>query len=172
MPSGKRLSTAMAAEIAEVGPGPVVELGGGTGSITSALLEGGVAPQDLFVVEREAAFAAMLTRRFPEVRVIGGDARDLRALLRQAGVTEARAVVSGLPLLSLPDRTCREILSEVFGLLDAGGRFVQFTYGFLTPLRPALADQLGVIGTRSTWVLENLPPAFVWSYRHRAAEAA
>ena len=171
VPSGRRLARAMAAEVAGLPPGPLVELGGGTGSITAALLKSAVAPGDLYVVEREPEFAAVLDARFPDVRVIEGDARQLRALLRPGGVTAARAVVSSLPLLSFPDQLCREIVAEAFALLAPEGRFVQFTYGFLAPLSPALADELGLRASRGTWVLENVPPAFVWTYRRRADAA-
>ena len=44
----------MATYIDPHAPGVVVELGGGTGSITRAVLKTGIAPKDLIVVEREA----------------------------------------------------------------------------------------------------------------------
>ncbi|MGH6948815.1 MAG: class I SAM-dependent methyltransferase, partial [Kiloniellales bacterium] len=122
VPSGRSLAQAMAAEVDPGRAGLVVELGGGTGSVTAALLAAGVPANDLIVVEREAALAASLRRRFPNVAVIRGDARRLRALLarkgnrlmRGSGDAEAtpspdrsliggeaavKAVVSSLPLL-------------------------------------------------------------------------
>ena len=58
-------------------PGPVVELGPGTGPVTQALLQRGLAPERLILVEYDPAFCRLLERRFPGVRVIQGDAYDL-----------------------------------------------------------------------------------------------
>ena len=54
LPSGQSLARAMATYIDPHAPGVVVDLGGGTGSITRAVLKTGIAPKDLIVVEREA----------------------------------------------------------------------------------------------------------------------
>jgi phosphatidylethanolamine/phosphatidyl-N-methylethanolamine N-methyltransferase len=52
----------------------VVELGPGTGPITSALIARGVAPERLVLVEANPRFCALLEARYPTARVIGGDA--------------------------------------------------------------------------------------------------
>ena len=64
LPSGRTVARAMARELPARG-GLVLELGGGTGALTSGLLEAGCHPKSLLVVEREAALAASLRRRFP-----------------------------------------------------------------------------------------------------------
>src|ERR1700682_2858314 len=48
-PSGAALPKARAAEIDPSVPGPVVELGPGTGPVTEAILARGIMPQRLFV---------------------------------------------------------------------------------------------------------------------------
>src|ERR1700755_1948219 len=53
VPSGARLSKLMARQVDLARPGVVVELGGGTGSITEAILAVGVAPENLVVFERD-----------------------------------------------------------------------------------------------------------------------
>src|SRR3546814_9322215 len=57
--------------------------------------------QDIAVVERDPVFARVIAARFPQVRVLQGDASELRRLLREAGIGPVKAVVSGLPLLSI-----------------------------------------------------------------------
>ena len=97
-PSSRYLARAIARQIpraAVVGGAPVVELGGGTGSITQGLLEAGLAPERLFVIERDRRMAELLRRRFPQVTVLCGDAEEMRELLAPYGVTHAAAVVSG-----------------------------------------------------------------------------
>ena len=54
----------MAARVDTARTGLVVELGGGTGVITAALLARGVAPERLVVVEQSPALAAHLRQRF------------------------------------------------------------------------------------------------------------
>lgn len=168
VPSGHSLASAMAAEIDLAAPGAVVELGGGTGNITAALLEAGVPPQDLAVVERDPGFARMISLRFPEVRVLQGDAAELRRLLREAGIGPVKAVISGLPLLSIPDRICLRIIAEAIEALTEDGVLVQFTYGPASPISRRIVGRLGLEGRRTSWVVENFPPASVWRYRPAA----
>src|SRR6202034_548537 len=128
-PSSRSLARAMAYEIDPAGSGLVIELGGGTGSITQALLERGVAADRLIVVECDRALAAVLRHRFPSVKVVRGDAAELVALLQPLSIRCADAVVSSLPLLSMPKSLRRRIVEEAFELLGDHGTFVQFTYG-------------------------------------------
>ena len=167
MPSSKSLAAAMAAEINPSAPGAVVELGGGTGNITAALLESGIDPKDLVVIEQEAALCRVISTRFPGIRVICGDATRLRRLLREAGINRVKAVVSGLPLLSIPKKAERLIVAQAFSVLAEDGSFVQFTYGPRSPVSRSIASGLDIVGGRSHWVLDNLPPAAVWQYRRR-----
>ena len=171
VPSGKSLAAAMAKEIDPAEPGAVVELGGGTGNITSALLDGRVDPHDIVVIEREPKLAAVIAARFPNIQVICGDARKLDRLLARAKVSRVKAVVSGLPLLSMSEKACREVIAQSIGVLSKDGVFVQFTYGPAAPIPPVRARHFGIIGHRASWVLDNLPPACVWSYRRRAESA-
>ncbi|HEX7970510.1 MAG TPA: rRNA adenine N-6-methyltransferase family protein, partial [Stellaceae bacterium] len=128
-PSSRFLARAMAREVDVRQAALVVELGGGTGSITRALLEAGLAPERLVVVERDERLYRLLRTRFPSVRVVQGDAAQLVALLRPLGITAAATVVSSLPLLSMPKRLRRHIVEQCFALLGERGRLVQFTYG-------------------------------------------
>lgn len=171
VPSGRALAEAMAACIDVDAPGVVVELGGGTGSITGAILEAGVAPRDLVVVEREAALCEVIAARHPGVRVLCADARDLDRLLPDSGVARVKAIVSGLPLLSLDRASRRRILGAAFAVLSQRGEFLQFTYGPASPVSQDLRAELGIVGRRAEWILSNLPPAAVWRYRRAESGA-
>ncbi|HNB27548.1 MAG TPA: methyltransferase, partial [Alphaproteobacteria bacterium] len=83
--SSPELAAAMARQIPR-GPGWVVELGGGTGSVTRAILDSGLARDKLIVVERDPTLHHILQERYPGVRVVLGDAMQLQALLRREGV--------------------------------------------------------------------------------------
>jgi len=165
VPSGRRLANAMAAEIDLAAPGAVIELGGGTGNITAALLEAGLPLEDLAVVERDPTFAKVISARFPGLHVLQGDAVELRRLLRSAGIGPVKAIVSGLPLLSIPERICLRIVSEAMDVLGEDGVLVQFTYGPASPVSRRILTRLGLSAERSNWVVDNIPPASVWRYR-------
>lgn len=164
-PSSRELAESMARLVPMPLAGPVIELGGGTGPVTAALLEAGASPDRLYVIERDPELHRHLTRRFPSVHVIRGDAAELTRLLRPLGVHDAAAVVSGLPLLSIKRPVVRAIVEESFALLAPGAPFIQFTYGLFSPV-PRRA--FGVVGTVEDHVLTNLPPARVWVYRRPA----
>lgn len=168
-PSSRELADAMARLVPPGTTDPVIELGGGTGVITRALLEAGIVPQRLIVIERDQALHALLVERFPAVRILLGDAAELSALLRPLGVARACAVVSGLPLLSMREAVRDRIAEDSFALLAPGAPFIQFTYGLASPIP---CRKLGVHGEVKKRVLNNLPPASVWLYHRPVASAA
>jgi phosphatidylethanolamine/phosphatidyl-N-methylethanolamine N-methyltransferase len=115
----------------------------------------------------------LLEARFPGIRVIEGDARDLQQILAMAGIDRVRDIVSGLPLLTLPKHARGEIIRQVFGLLPPEGRFIQFTYGLAVPVPRDITERAGIAARRAGWVLGNLPPAAIWLFSHAvAAESA
>lgn len=161
-PSGRRLARAMAAEVDPALPGIIVELGPGTGPITRALIDRGVAPERLLLIEFNAQFAALLRLRFPGVTVIEGDAFDLVRTVRRASDEPVAAVVSGLPLFNQPMARRLRLLAQALRLVDARGAFIQFSYHLLPPV-PARAGRFRLAGTRRVWL--NMFPARVWIYR-------
>lgn len=166
-PSGRGLGRAMAAEL----PGEYsvcVELGGGTGSLTSAILAAGVPSDKLIVVERDPRLAAHLRKRFGKVKVVEGDAQHLRRILADAGVDHVDAVVSGLPLRNLPGAVRLNIANEVFAALEPGGVFVQFTYWGEPPVPAEVVQRCSTGGRMTRRVWRNMPPANVWRYERRA----
>lgn len=167
-PSSRELAEAMARLVPMPPGGPVIELGGGTGPITAALLDAGVPPEQLYVIERDPVLHRHLAARFPEAHVLLGDAAHLTRLLRPLGISEAATIVSGLPLLSIKRSVQRAVLQESFSLLPPGAPFIQFTYGLFSPV-PRRA--FGVTGRPETVVFGNLPPARIWVYRKPPAGA-
>lgn len=167
-PSSRRLGRAMAAEL-PADYGICVELGGGTGSLTRALLAAGMPRDRLIVIERDPRLAAHLRSRFRGVKVLQGDAQELRRLLRAEGIDRVDAVISSLPLRSLPNRVCQAILAESFEALVEGGIYVQYTYGLTPPVAERIAAGIRIDGEARTRVWRNLPPAVVWRYSRAAA---
>src|ERR1700760_664710 len=100
MPSGRLLARTMAQYVDVDSQAPVVELGPGTGAITSALLHRGIDQKRLVLVEYNPGFCALLRDRYPHAKVVHGDAYTLRDTLRQVLGARGSAVVSGLPLVT------------------------------------------------------------------------
>ena len=161
-PSSRHLGRAMARQVDVGAGGLVIELGGGTGSITRALLEAGLPPERLVVVEQDPTLHALLERSFPAIPVIRGDAAHLVQLLRPMGISRAAAIVSGLPLLSMPRHLRRRIVEESFAFLGESGSFIQFTYSLASPLP---RREFAIEGAIAQRIWRNFPPAAVWRFQ-------
>jgi phosphatidylethanolamine/phosphatidyl-N-methylethanolamine N-methyltransferase len=161
-PSGKMLARAMARYVDPDGVGPVIELGPGTGAVTKALVENGVAPSRLVLVEFNPSFCRLLRTRYPDATVIQGDAYRIKHLLGGLLHEPAAAVVSGLPLQTKPIKRRTQLIDEAFEMMAPGAPFVQFTYAMITPIPKRHAD---VTAEPSELIWQNLPPARVWVYR-------
>ena len=165
LPSGRELAKAMAAAVDPDAPGVVVELGSGTGAITQALVERGIAEERLILIEADPQFCALLKERYPGARVLSGDAYAAPRMLRELQIGPIAAVVSGLPLLTQKPVKRQRLLLGLLRLGMPGSAFVQFTYFYRSPIP---------IGTRhiesdaSPIVWWNLWPARVFTYRRPA----
>lgn len=169
-PSGRDLAAGMAGPVDPAAPGAVIELGGGTGRMTRGLLDRGIPPADLFPVEKDETLYGLLVARFPELRIIHGDAADLAHIAGDLGLAQVKAVVSGLPLIGMPRPVRRAIVGSAFDVLAPGGIFVQFTYTPVSPVHASIMEEVGIAGRAVKLVWLNLPPARVWVYR-RLSEA-
>jgi phosphatidylethanolamine/phosphatidyl-N-methylethanolamine N-methyltransferase len=160
VPSGQHLARAIADQIDMHSDRPIIELGGGTGSVTKALLATGMDATRLVVIELDMHLCTLLRQRFPQVHIVHGDASQLVDLLNPLGIQSACSVVSSLPMLSLPRRTRDSIIRQSLHLLGEKGRFIQFTYGLGSPLADFNLD--GRVAAR---IWRNFPPASVWNYQ-------
>jgi phosphatidylethanolamine/phosphatidyl-N-methylethanolamine N-methyltransferase len=161
-PSSKMLARAMARYVDPHSDGPVVELGPGTGPVTAALVESGVDPSRLVLVEFNPAFCRILRARYPDATLVQGDAYSMRRLLETLLMEPAAAVVSGLPLVTKPMRQRLRLIRDAFDLMLPGAPFVQFTYSVASPL-PRQLSGFSVEASERIWM--NIPPARVWVYR-------
>jgi len=162
MPSGRLLARTMAQYVDIDSDDPVIELGPGTGAITNALLHRGVDQKRLVLVEYNPGFCALLRDRYPQAKVVQGDAYTLRDTLWNVLGAPASAIVSGLPLVTKPMSTRLKLIRDAFAALAPGAPFVQFTYSVAPPIPRSLP---GVSTEASERIWMNLPPARVWVYR-------
>ena len=118
------------------------------------------------MIEAGADFAALLRTRFPAVRIVEGSAGAL-ADVALFGAGMVGAVVSGLPILSMPKPVVLAILGTAFTELRPGGAMYQFTYGYRCPVADSILDTLGLKASRTATVLINAPPASVYKIERK-----
>ena len=159
-PSSRFLARAMTRDI---GPktGRVVEFGPGTGVLTRGILAAGVNPADLTLFEMSAEFSAHLSTTFPGVTVQNTGAQNAANFVPKG----VGAVISGLPLMSMPPEIRESIIRAAFDVLAPAGIYVQFTYGSRAQVTPEQMKRLGLRVEQTAYVLFNLPPARVHTFR-------
>jgi len=168
-PSGRALSRAVAAAVDPATPGAIVELGPGTGAVTEALVERGIEPERLILIEFLPEFCELLRRRYPGARVILGDGFDAHSILHHLSIAPLAAVVSCLPLYGKKPESRERLLHDMLRLGPTGMPFVQATNFSRSPIP---FDPENIAGVASPRIWFNLLPALVWTYRCRQALAS
>lgn len=161
LPSGPHLARQMAELVDKTLPGPVIELGPGTGPVTRALLDCGIDAGRLLLIEYGREFIPYLHTNFPELNIVYDNAFRLARIMQRRKLAPAAAIVSGLPMLNFPAEQCRNLLRDACHLLTPGGSFIQVTYGQSPPVEPP--EGMSVTLGQRVWL--NAPPATLWVYR-------
>ncbi len=160
-PSGRYLAKAIAAPINISLPGKILELGPGTGVFTQALLDRGISPDRLVLIEYNADFVRYLRRRFKGVTVLHASAFDVEKIWQARQMGPCAGIISGMPLLNFPYEMRVSLLKQCMDLLPPDGCMTQFTYSQAPSVKsPNIAS---VRLSKRVWF--NLPPATVWLYR-------
>jgi len=171
-PSGTQLAALMTAELPR-GTQRVIELGAGTGVFTRAMLDSGIAAEQLLVVELNEELYAHLRGQFPGANVVCGNACELARIVAEkqfAQAGEVDAVISGLGLLNMSRDLQRSIMRSAFDVLREDGCFIQFTYSPKPPLARELLDELGLSVRRGGFTWRNIPPASVFVFSRARSE--
>jgi len=127
VPSSRSLVEAVLGHVDFTRPSTIIELGAGTGPITSEILDL-LRPHHRFVaVEKDPDFCEVLRRRFPGTPLIQGDASQLSEPLARMGIHEVDYVLSGLPTPNLPTRSQVQLWRWLGRALRPSGVFVQIT---------------------------------------------
>ena len=157
LPSSPMLGKTMAGFVPDYEDRFVVELGPGTGPITKALVKIGLHEENLICLEQSDKMVKHLHRRFSNLNIIQGDACELSTLLKEKS-GHVNAIVSSLPLKSIPDDIVNLIIDQMHKSLSENGIVIQFTYD-LRPRRSPLLEKFKRIDSKL--VLGNVPPARV-----------
>lgn len=127
VPSSPYLAGAMLKGIDFTRADCIVELGAGTGPITSQLVKRAKPGCRLIINELDPDFCARLRQKFPTADIVEGDAAALEDSLKERGIGKVDHVLSGLPLPSFPSDLRGSIIRSSVGLLNEGGTFRQLT---------------------------------------------
>lgn len=157
-PSSPYLANKIAQQVSLPLNGNVLELGAGTGVITSALIEQGLAEEQLIVVERSEALAKHLIKRFPNVNVISDDAQFIEKHITGKSIDY---VVSSLPLRSLPKPVVQKILASCEAAMNPTSKFIQFTYSWRAD-DSLMFKNMKRLYSKYVWF--NVPPARIDIY--------
>jgi len=141
---------------------PVLELGPGTGVITRAILQAGVAPENVWSVEYSQDFVRHLRRDFPGVNIIHGDAFNLDKTLGDKRDTQFDSIISGVPLLNFPVATRVAYIEDLLDRIAPGRPIIQLTYGPKSPVPPGKGNYTV---EHFDFVIRNFPPTQLWVYR-------
>jgi len=160
-PSSRHLGALISKHAKGTDESPIVELGGGSGSLTRAMIKSGIDPARIYVIELDAALASYLKTSFPDVNVIHGNATELQQILPPEIIGKVQKIVSGLPMINMPEAVRKMILDSCFEILTPEGAYLQYTY---SPRSSINAKAFQLKKKRLGTVFLNLPPATVWQY--------
>jgi phospholipid N-methyltransferase len=148
----------------------IVELGPGTGSFTREIAAR-LAPGCRYLgIELNPQFVRTLSKTYPRLDFVQGDAGQLAQILACHDVGSADAIVSGLPWAWLPRPVQETVFAAMSAVLVPGGLLV--TFGYLQALVLPGAQVLRRLLPRyfsevrySRIVWRNVPPAFAYICR-------
>ncbi len=125
-PSSRHLALALCRHIDSTRPQTILELGAGTGAVTTVAIERMHPHSVLLAMEMDPDFAQILRRRCPEAYIVEADASTTCARLQTLGIDQVDVVISGLPIPSLPHWVNQQIFT-CFQEVASDGVFSQLT---------------------------------------------
>jgi phosphatidylethanolamine/phosphatidyl-N-methylethanolamine N-methyltransferase len=144
----------------------IIELGGGTGGTTRAILAAMSPVATLLSIEINPQFCALL-RRIRDNRLIVhyGCAQDLANALSLHGLPAPEAIVSGIPFSTMSRPAGSRILAAICAALAPAGRFV--AYQVSTQVDDLARPLLGP--ARVEVELFNIPPMRLYQWQKHPA---
>jgi len=178
-PSSRYLATALLKPIDFPRVRTLVELGPGTGAVTSEMLKRLGPDGRLFAIDINQAFINHLRETCSDPRLIPvcGSAADMRSLLAPHHAGPVDAIVSSLGLTTMDHRTRMSVLREIGACLPSNGTMTQYQYvhaaaGHLdiAKLKFSRFDEARFLrrffsDVSVGHVILNFPPAFVFTCR-------
>lgn len=167
-PSSRFVGKTIAAMIFRPDHGHLLELGAGTGAVTSILLKNGVPPDRLTCIELDAAMGTYLKNRFPDVNVVRIPAQKVADYWKDHQKPLVSNVVSTLPIRLFDPNLQHRIINACLAVMTSAAPLIQLTYRLTSPIAPPVLSRSGLRGECFRLVVCNIPPAFIWRYQKSA----
>ncbi len=188
LPSGRLLAAALCRHVGQgqgSGAQRILEVGPGTGAVTSTLVER-IGPRDrVCLVEVNDAFVACLRESFatkPTYRAVADRVELVHGRVEELpGDGTYDLIISGLPLTNFAAEDVREIIRQFSRLLRPGGVLSFFEYIGIRSMRSVVTNRedrqrLRAINTildeafdgreiKRDWIWLNVPPAWALHVR-------
>jgi len=177
LPSSRALADSLIRYIDFASARTIVELGGGTGAITSEILCRMKPDARVYTLDISSIFVEYVKQRFKDPRLVPilGDAKELGAVLGVLNLGRVDAVVSSLGLTWMDNDARRSVFDQITRCLSDQGVFTQYQYVHARAI-PAWCTRIGISGfngakflrqyfqkVSAETVLWNVPPALVYT---------
>lgn len=168
-PSSKKLARAMTHGL-NLNPDDVImELGPGTGALTSQIREILPHTNAYLGIELEKKFVRLLQSKFPDLHFVEDTVAHAHQVHEQSGKAPVKVIISGLAMSTLPGHVQEAFIDNLDRLIPPGSIFRMFQYVHAYHLPPAIRFRQRMAELfdeyhRSKVVLKNIPPAFVLTW--------
>lgn len=161
MPSSHQLVDKMLDDLPWKSASTVVELGAGTGAVTEGIVQRLSSRSHFICFEFDDELHAALAQQYPHIHM-AHNALELQATLQQHGERAADIIISSLPFANFSDADQTKLITAISASLANHGHFVLYQY--TRQLEPLLERHFAQVS--HSYVLQNVPPAFVYVCRH------
>ena len=169
-PSSSELAQKMMQDISPNENEIILELGVGTGAITKFLREIVPNRESYLGIELDKDLVKSLKRKFPELKIIRGNACEVFSLHQKTNLGKVGYIISCLPFVSIPNEIGEIILREIDKFMAQGCVFrtIQYAHGYYMPsaikLREYMEKRYGK-AKKSQLVIKNVPPAYTLTWK-------
>lgn len=142
----------------------VVEYGPGVGTFCQPILDRLPAGAQLIAIDLNPDFIDHLNQTIddPRFTAVLGSAVDVETIVSNARHTQVDAVISGLPISTLPEGVADAMVAATYRVLKPGGAFLTYQYTLKArELTQTVFDRID-----KKVVLLNIPPNFLtWGWK-------
>ncbi len=169
-PSSPELAQKMAQGLSPNENEIILELGVGTGAITKFLQDSMPNEKSYLGIELDKDLVRSLKRKFPDLKIIRGNACDVFSLHQKTNLGKVGYIISCLPFVSIPNEIGEIILTEIDKFMEQGCVFrtFQYAHGYYFPsaikLREYMDKNYGK-AKKSQIVMKNVPPAYTLTWK-------
>lgn len=170
LPSSSFLAKAITSGLGPLSDSDVImEFGPGTGVLTRKIHDILEHKKNYIGIEVNSHFTEELCKKFPDLAFINDSAEKAHEILNKRG-EKAKAIISGLPFASLPEKIQDGIIHSIHKLLSPGFVFrtFQYVHGYPLPLAKKFRKKMTHLfghEPQKKMVIQNIPPAYVLTWQ-------